>query len=166
MSQSWEAIETGEQTALNISLTLTVHRLTGSKEICKLLHKADIDVRMLNNLWAKSVMMGQKNMLPHGFFEGKTIHVTFDNSDGKQQTPTGNETTHHATRTILEISSPSKEVQTRGDIVDNSLVDNEKQHYGLYTIHRNRKDPPIFPDYFDEIEDSSIIRDSLKKDFA
>ena len=58
LSQSWEAMVTGERAPLNIALGRMVHRLTGSKETSKLLHQAGIgitynDVRMLNDIWAK-----------------------------------------------------------------------------------------------------------------
>ena len=49
-----------------------VHRLTGSKETLKQLHQAGVgisynDVRMLNNVFAKSVKMDHKHSLPPGF---------------------------------------------------------------------------------------------------
>ena len=171
LSQSWEAMVTGERAPLNIALGLTVHRLTGSKETSKLLHHAGIgisysDVRMLNNIWAKSVKMDHKHMLPPGFINGKTIHVTFDNSDGKQQTLTGTDTTHHTTGTVFQISKSLEKTERREEIVQNNIVDDEKQDYGSYKIPRNRKDPPSFPDHIDEFENSPLIEESLKKDFA
>ncbi len=170
LSQSWEAMVTGERAPLNIALGLTVHRLTGSKETSKLLHHAGIgisysDVRMLNNLWAKSVTMDHKHMLPPGFINGKTIHVTFDNSDGKQQTLTGTDTTHHTTGTVFQISK-AFEKEARRENIESDLIDNEKQDYGCYKIPRNRKDPPVFPDHVDEFEDSPLIEKALQKDFA
>ena len=50
-------------------------RLTGSKEACKLLHHAGIgkQCRELNNVWAKSVKINHKHVLPPGFIKGRTI---------------------------------------------------------------------------------------------
>ena len=68
---------------------------------------------MLNNIWEKSVKMDHKHVLPPVFINGKTIHVTFDNSDGKQQTLTGTDTTHHATGTAFQISKSLEKTEGR-----------------------------------------------------
>ncbi len=65
-------------------------------------------------------------MLPPGFINGKMIHVTFDNSDGKQQTLTGTDTTHHTTGTVFLISKPFEETERREEIVQNNLIYDEK----------------------------------------
>ena len=41
-------------------------------------------------------------MLPPGFITGRSVHIKFDNSDDKQQTLTGAQTTHHTTGTIFQ----------------------------------------------------------------
>ena len=102
ISQSWEKMVTGERLPLGTALSLTLHRITGSKEATTLLNRCGMgitysDVRDLNNNWAKTVTMEHRRMLPPGFFTGRSVHVTFDNSDGKQQTLTGAHTTHHTT---------------------------------------------------------------------
>ena len=66
-------------------------------------------------------------MLPPGFINGKTIHVTFDNSDGKQQTLTGTDTTHHTTGTVFQISISLEKTETEEETVQNNLIDDEKQ---------------------------------------
>ena len=52
--------------------------------------------------------MDQKHMLPPGFINGKTIHVTFDNYNGKQQTLTGTDTTHHTKASVSKFQKRSK----------------------------------------------------------
>ena len=97
-----------------------VHRLTGSKETLKQLHQAGVgisynDVRMLNNVFAKSVKMDHKHILPPGFIYGKTIHVTFDTSDGKQQMRTSTDTSHNRTGTVFQITTPVEKTSKRGN---------------------------------------------------
>ena len=38
-------------------------------------------------------------MLPPGFSSNEPSHITFNNSDGRQQTTTGGQTTHQTTAT-------------------------------------------------------------------
>ena len=83
-------------------LIVTLHRITSSKEATPLLHRYSmrisyIDVHFLTITWAKDVSMNYNKILKTKFSGGKSIHVTFDNSDGKQQTLTGYHTTHHTT---------------------------------------------------------------------
>ena len=165
-SQSWEGMMTGERAHSNIALGLMFHQLTGNKEASKLLHHAGIgisysDVRMLNTVWAKSVKMHHKNMLPPGFIKGRAIHVTFDNSDGKQQTVTGMDTTHHTIGTVFQVSKPLEESEREEDETDTYLIDEEKKD-----IPRSLKDPPTFPEHVDEFENPLLIEEALKKNFA
>ena len=79
---------TGECSPLGVALCMTIHRLTGSKEATNLIYRCGVgisytDVRLLNNKWAKCVTMEHKKMLPPGFIKGRSVHITFDNSDGK-----------------------------------------------------------------------------------
>ena len=88
-------------------MSLCLHRVTGSKEATQMYHHAGFgssytDVRTLTKTWAKSISMHHKKMLPPGFMKKRSVHVTFDNSDGKQQTLTGDHTTHHTTGTIFQ----------------------------------------------------------------
>ena len=107
---------------------LTLHRLTGSREGATLYHHAGMgisytDVRCLTNTWAKSISLSHKKILPPGFKKQRSVHVTFDNSNGKQQTLTGDHTTHHTTVTIRyasealgddgELTSGKKRFQTK-----------------------------------------------------
>ena len=70
-------------------MSLTLNRLTGSNEATKLYHHAGLgisknDVREYNNKWGKDVSLKHKKMLPPGFVKGKSVHVTNDNQDGKE----------------------------------------------------------------------------------
>lgn len=55
------------------------------------------DVRFLGNTWANGISMNHRNIFETKCSGGKSIHITFDNSDEKQQTFAGYHTTHHAT---------------------------------------------------------------------
>ena len=46
--------------------------------------------------------MEHKKMPPPGFIQGRSVHITFDNSHGKQHTLTWSQTTHHTTGTIFQ----------------------------------------------------------------
>ena len=48
-------------------------------------------------------------MLPKGFVKKKSVHVTFDNSDGKQQTLLGDNATHHTIGTIFQSPNGTEE---------------------------------------------------------
>ena len=100
VSQSWENLVTGQRSPLGTALSLTVRHITGSKEATTFLNRCGVgisytDVHDLNSKWIKSVTMQHKQMLPPGFIKGRSVHIIFDNSDGKQQTLTGAHTTHH-----------------------------------------------------------------------
>ena len=100
VSQSWEKLVTGQQSPLGTALSLTICRITGSKEATTFLNQCGVgipytDVHDLNNKWIKSVTMQHKQMLLPGFIKGRSVHITFNNSDGKQQTLMGAHTTHH-----------------------------------------------------------------------
>ena len=44
-------------------------------------------------------------MLTPGFSSNEPVHITFDNSDERQQKITGGQTTHHTTGTIFQVKS-------------------------------------------------------------
>ena len=70
------------------------------------------DVRLLTNNWAKNITFSHKGMLPKVFTPVKSVHVTFDNSDGKQQTLTGHHTMHHTTGTIFRNRCNNENTET------------------------------------------------------
>eukprot|EP00794_Sanderia_malayensis_P008248 gene8248-9129_t len=173
IAECWERLITNERTPTATALSLTLHRVTGSKEATKLLHHCGMgisytDVRLLTNKWAQAISMDHKKMLPPGFTTERSVHITFDNSDGKQQTITGDHTTHHTTGTVFQMRQP-KETQV--------VIDNEKQpiltdegedefNYGHYKIPKKRASPPSFPEFEDIYSNTDHLKKSLHKDIA
>lgn len=173
ISQSWEKVVTGERLPLGTALSLTLHRITGSKEATTLLNRCGVgitysDVRDLNNNWAKTVTMEHKKMLAPGFITGRSVHVTFDNSDGKQQTLTGAHTTHHTTGTIFQTWHPGEvEVSTKQKgQPDLDMFDHEEHDYGIFKIPKKRASPPSFPEFSDSYKDSVLLADALESNIA
>ena len=176
ISDCWERLLTNKRTATATALSLTLHRTTGSKEATQLLKKCGFgisynDVRLITNSWAKEVSMSHKGMLPKGFQKKKSVHVTFDNSDGKQQTLIGDNTTHHTNGTIFQLINDSE--QNSDALSDNdSLPDEEnkekKVNFGNFRIpiQRNRKPPPSFPEFSDKYKTSELLDVALQRDIA
>ena len=82
---------------------LTVHRLTGNKEVVSSLHKLNHcisynDVRKYNNEWAKN----NSTPTPKTLHMGISTHAAIDNNDGNQETTTGKGTSHDTNMTILQ----------------------------------------------------------------
>ena len=168
LTQSWEALILCKRMPLNIAQSLTIHRLTGSKDSIKLQHRTGMgisygDVILLTNTWTKSVNMTQKTYVPSGFTKGIPIHVTFDNSDGKQQTLTGSSTTHHTSGTVFQIVKENMEKST---IPELNKANDRMPDYGTYKIPKKRKDPQPFLDFSDDFDNSPLIEEVLKKDVA
>jgi len=60
VSSDWESLITHQRSAKSTALSLTVHRMTGSKEVTMLLNNTGhgisySDVRLVNNTWAQQV---------------------------------------------------------------------------------------------------------------
>ncbi len=170
LAQGWEALTSHGRSPLNIAMGLTVNRITGSKETSRLLHRGGIgisynDVRLLSNTWAEAVTMEHAQMLPPGFVKGRAVHITFDNSDGRQQTLTGSQTTHHTTGTIFQPSFPGDK-GTRSYEPYADLLHQEKNDYGSYVIPKKRTDPPAMPDFEDKFKDSALIEEASHHDVA
>ena len=126
---------------------MTIHRLTGSKEATNLIYHCGVriiytDIRLLNN---KCVTMEHKKMLPPGFIKGRSVHITFDNSDGKQQTLTGAHTTHHTIGTIFQARYPGDASNSQASKPAHlNIIDQEESDYGFFKIPRKKTPPPIF----------------------
>ena len=170
----WETLITHERSTKSTALSLTLHRLTGSKESAALLHRCGhgisySDIRLLNNTWARSVTSQSQNKLPPGFIKGRAIHVAIDNSDGRQQTLTGLHTTHHTNGIVFQTERPSDiatneepfHIHSKQNAV---LVDEEIPDYGSYKIPKKMSPPPV-PDYKDHIH-SNLLHWTLKRDIA
>ena len=84
---------------------MVAHRLTGNKEVVSALHKLNhsisyTDVRMQNKKLAQNVSSQMK--APKSLMKRIATHVTLDNNDGKEETPTGRGTTHDTNVTISQ----------------------------------------------------------------
>ena len=113
VASDWESVITHKGSVKSTALSLTVHRMTGSKEVTTLLNKCGhgvsySDVRLLNNTRAQLVTEQSRRKIPPGFIKGRAVHVTIDNSDGRQQTVTGSHTTHHTDGTLFQNKSQSE----------------------------------------------------------
>lgn len=161
VSSDWEALLTHERSTKSTALSLTVHRLTGSKEATTMLHKCGhgvsySDVRLLNNTWAQQVTSQNSRKVPGGFVKGKPVHVTIDNSDGRQQTLTGAHTTHYTNGTIFQNhmmsdipeDAPNHEQQEEHPPLSLQTSESTERDYGSYKV-KKKKEPPATPAYED-----------------
>ena len=102
IASDWQGLITNKDTPQQIMLSLTLHRITGSKEsvnyINKLGHGISYNnVSKMNDIWSRSLhKVNQK------FIKGMPIHSTIDNNDGRQDTLTGSGTTHHINCTLFQ----------------------------------------------------------------
>jgi hypothetical protein len=108
--------------------------------------------------------MEHKTMLPPGFITGRSVHVTFDNSDGKQQTLTGAHTTHHTTGTVFQVRYPQDLItsNTPTQHIQFDIIDEEKVDYGSFKIPKKRTPPPSFPEFIDEYKSSPFLDDETE----
>ena len=83
---------TKERTPIATKTSLTIRRIR--------MGKSYNNVRLITNKWSKLVTCEHKKL--EVFTPHRTVRITFDHSDGKQQTITGNHMTHHTTRTIFQ----------------------------------------------------------------
>ena len=176
ITECWERLITKKKTATASAMSLTLHRLTGSREATTLYHHAGMgisytDVRCLTNTWGKSISLSHKKILPPGFKKHRSVHVTFDNSDGKQQTLTGDHTTHHTTGTIFQVRYAGEALDDDGELTSGNKripdEDNpEETDFRDYTIPKKRKSPKSFPEFTDKYSNSKLLEDSLYRDVA
>ena len=83
---------------------MVAHRQTGNKEVVSALHKPNhsmscTDVRMQNKKLAQNVSSQMKP--PKSLIKRIATHVTLDNNDGREETSTGQGTTHDTNFTIF-----------------------------------------------------------------
>ena len=118
----------------------------------------------LSNSWAQSV----RKTLPATIAPGKPFHVTLDNSDGRQQTLTGAETTHHTNGTVFQISNRESEqsVSSSTTATEEKLCmkDEDNLEYGTYKIPK-RVNPPAVPEFQDKSQ-SDLLDWCLARDIA
>ena len=94
------------------------------------------DVRFLTNTWAKNVSMNYNKILKTEISGGKSIHVTFDNSDGKQETLRDYHTAHHTTAAVFQTNQPIDTDVTNHTSLDiqTEPMENRVQNYRSYKI--------------------------------
>ena len=99
VAESWKRLITKKHTPTTTSLlSLTVHQITVSKEATTLLHHYGVgisynDVQLIPNCWTTCIALNRTGMVPARFLSNERIQATFDNSDGRQQTIAGGQTT-------------------------------------------------------------------------
>ena len=126
------------------------------------------DVRLLTNTWAKGITQNYKMILKKQFSNRASVHISFDNSDGKQQTLTGYHTTHHTTGTIFQpnnVRNNDEAFYLEEFHSDNGIEEGEI-NYGVYKIQRKRESIQSFPEFSDHFADSSILTTSLHQDMT
>ena len=176
VASDWESMITHKRSVKSTALSLTVHRMTGSKEITTLLNKCGhgvsySDVRLLNNTWAQLVTEQSRRKIPPGFVKGRAVHVTIDNSDGRQQTITGSHTTHHTNGTLFQNRSKSEDASVTTDEYqqrdeEHTLVDYEstERDYGTYKIGKKNEPPPVSE--YEDSKEHDLLDWCLKRDIA
>ena len=173
LSSDWEALLTRERSAKAAALSLTIHRLTGSKETVRYLHNCGHgisynDIQLLSSDWAKKESKSAKHGVPKSIQKQKAVHISIDNSDGRQQTLTGANTTHYTNGIIFQVDH-SEEV-TEEVVIEEEVVlevpetelENEEK-YGSYKIKKKISPPPMT---YEDSEKNSILEWCLKRDIA
>ena len=127
----------------------TNNRITGSKEATTLLNRCGVGItytnmRDINNNWAKSVTTLHKKMLPPGFIPGRSVHISFDNLDGKQQNRTGSHKTHYTIVTIFQAKHLGDTKSNPKASKKRYIFDQEKPDYGSFTIKKEKVSPIVF----------------------
>ena len=175
ISSDWESLITKERSAKGAALSLTVHRLTGSKETSNFLHRCGhgisyADIQLLNTDWANRVTRSSSHKLPSGFRKGKAVHISIDNSDGKQQTLTGAHTTHYTNGTVFQLDKdgPGKDVsETPMETDDVSRISEEEagveEEYGTYKIKKKVSPPAVA---YEDKTDNDLLKWCLNRDLA
>ena len=95
------------------------------------------DLRFITNTLPKNVSLEYNKIFTTEFSGGKSIHVTFDNSDEKQRTLTGYHTTHHTAGTVFQTNQP---IDT--DVTNHTSLDIQiepMENYGNYKIPKKKK---------------------------
>ena len=110
ISSDWESLMKKQNSPKAIALSMTMNRITGNKEMVNLLHKCRHGISCADICHLKRVATNTNPILPSTFSSGKSIHVAIDNSDGKQQTITGNKSTHYTNGVAFQVhtSNPTE----------------------------------------------------------
>ena len=153
----WQSLVTGEKSPKAVALSLVVHRLTASKETIKPLHRSGAgilydDVTKQIKLFSTEIQ-NNINLAPKNISKGQPAHVTIDNSDGREQTPTGLDTTHHTNATVYNRKNEETSTKTQ-EIIDEDQEQSRPStrrsinDYNDYKIGKPSP-PPIIGSYTD-----------------
>ena len=131
VAEIWEILMTNKRTPTTSSLSLTVHRITVSKEATTLHQRLGVgishnDVRLIANYWTSCITLNHRGILRPGLSSNEPIHRAFDNSDGRQQTINGSQTTHHTTGTMFQVKFDDDDDDDDDDDNDNNTEYSEK----------------------------------------
>ena len=143
-----------------------MHRITGKKEPVQYLHRLGLSVSYnrvlaINNAWAMS-----QPKTHYQFANVRSLHSTTDNSDLKQETRDGGNTSHYTNRTLFHIvlpdENPSDFLRSREEL---ALLPKQKEiPLPLIYSHGARVEPKRFSN-FKDIEYKANLKKCLKKDF-
>ena len=94
--------------------------MTGSKETANYLHQCGhgilyADIQLLNTDWVNRVTRNSSHKLPSEFQKGKAVHISIDNSDGRQETLTEAHTTHYTNGTVFKVGNEEIEREKNHD---------------------------------------------------
>ena len=109
------------------------------------------DIRLVNNAWAHHATRFSKHKLLKGFQRVILLHILNDNSDRKQQTLTGEHTTH-TNGTIFQI-------QTDNAIERFNKERNDKRHFMTIT----KKVSPLPNTTYNPTKQDNHIKWALKR---
>ena len=105
--------------------------------------------------------------LPPGFCKGLPVHISIDNSDGKQQTLTGASTTHYTNGTVFQHKRDyHDEVHVAENIHEEIICEEEikdDEVYGTYKI-KQKVSPPTTT--FEDDKKNDTLKWCMKRDLA
>ena len=173
ITQCWESLISNAISQRKTALSLILHRITGSREETYLFHIYGMGifytyVRLLMNTWAKAITQNYKIILKKQFNNRESVHISFGNSDSKQQTLTGYYTTHHTTGTIFQPNNVinNDEAFYLKEFDFGNGVGEGEINYGAYKIPKKRESIQSFPEFNDQFSDASLLTTYLGRDMA
>ena len=106
--------------------------------------------------------------LPADFKKGRPVHVSIDNSDGKQQTLTGAHTTHYTNGTVFQLDTedPTPECRTKTTEEVAQYLEQEldaEEDFGNYSI-KKKVCPPA--ELYEDSTADDLLKWCLRRDLA
>ena len=171
ISSNWESLITKRRLAKAAVLSLTVHQLIGSKETANYLHQCGhgisyADIQLLNTDWANRVTKNSSHKLLSKFQKGKAVHMSIDNSDGRQEKLTGAHTTHYTIGTVVQVDVGSEENEREKNQDERRASDEDitiEEVYGTFKIRKKVSPPSII---YEDKKDDDLLRWCLNRDLA